>query len=573
MRMRNAEIAQMLKKIGALEEIRGANAFRVRAYGNAARTLDQLATPVADMVEAGEDLTELDAIGESIAAKIEEAVRTGGMEQLDELEKAVPPGLIDLLQIQGLGPKRVQALQESLEIENLGDLQRAAEAGKVAEVEGLGPKTEQMILEEIPRVRQESGRTRWDVADSMAQPLIQHLRSIDSVDMAQVAGSYRRCKETVGDLDILVISSQPEQAIRGFVEYDQVDQVLSQGETKATVLLNGGLQADLRVVEQKSTGAALFYFTGSKDHNIKIRQIAVDAGLKVNEYGVFLDEERIAGETEESVYAVFDMPVIPPALREDRGEIQAAQASDLPDLVTVDDIRGDLQSHTRASDGRASLREMADAAADQGHAYLAITDHSAFVSVTQGLDEDDLAAQMEEIDRLNDELDGIVILKGVEVDIDQDGTLTLPDEVLAKLDLVIGSVHSAFDLTAEQQTDRILQAMDNPHMNILAHPTGRRLGSRGAMDLDMERLMEGAKQRGCILEINAQPERLDLNDIYAKLAQEIGVKIAISTDAHATGELGFMRFGVAQARRGWLEAGDVINTKPLPDLKQLLKRE
>jgi DNA polymerase (family X) len=388
----------------------------------------------------------------------------------------------------------------------------------------------------------------------------------------EAAGSYRRRKETVGDLDILATGEDGKRIIERFVEYEDVEEVVSQGETRSTVRLRRGLQVDLRVVAQESYGAALLYFTGSKAHNIALRNMALDRDWKVNEYGVFEDEERIAGETEEAIYDLLDLAYVMPELREDRGEIQAAQEGALPQLVSLDDLRGDLQSHTKASDGHGTLREMAEAAQELGYEYLAITDHSKYVGVTQGLDAEELAEQIDEIDRLNEELEGFRLLKSIEVDILKDGSLDLPDGILEKLDLRICSIHSHFDLSRDEQTARILRAMDNPNFNILAHPTGRRLQERRPYGVDMDRLLEGALERGCFLELNAQPDRLDLDDVYCKMAKEMGVKLSLATDAHRPVELEYMRFGVGQARRGWLEPDDVLNTRSWADLKELLKR-
>jgi DNA polymerase (family 10) len=466
----------------------------------------------------------------------------------------------------------VQQLYEELDITSLEALEEAARGGQVQALDGLGPKTEAKILKELERKALEEERTYLHVAEEMAGPLVAYLEEVEGVGRVEVAGSYRRRKETVGDLDVLATSDAGEETIARFVEYEDVDEVVSQGETRSTVIFRSGLQVDLRVIADESYGAALFYFTGSKDHNIALRNMALDEGLKVNEYGVFRDDERIAGETEEAIYRLFDLSFIPPELRENRGELAAAREGRLPALVTLEDIRGDLQMHTTGSDGNDSLEEMARAARERGYEYIAITDHSPQVAVTQGLDAEGLVQQIDEIDRLNDELEGITILKSIEVDILEDGALDLPDDVLARLDLRICSVHSQFDLPREEQTERIIRAMDNPNFNILAHPTGRRIGKRPPYDVDLERVIEAALERGCFLEINAQPERLDLDDVHAKMAWDMGLKLAINTDAHGVPELDFMRYGVGQARRGWLEAGDVLNTRSLDDLKKLLER-
>jgi DNA polymerase (family 10) len=568
----NAEIAEIFNQIADLLEIEGANQFRVRAYRNAARTIGGLPRSVADMIEEGRDLTELPGIGEDLAGKIGEIVETGSLAQLEEIKRRTPPELADLLKISGLGPKRVQALREGLGIVSREDLEQAARQGKIQQLDGFGEKIEQGILKDIERAKGEEERTLLMVAEQIVEPLVDYLREGGRVENVIVAGSYRRRKETVGDLDILATSEEGAKAIERFVEYEDVEEVVSEGETRSTVVLRSGMQVDLRVVPRESYGAALLYFTGSKSHNIALRNMALEQDLKINEYGVFQGEDQIAGETEEEIYGIFDLPYIPPELRENRGELEAASKGQLPQMITLEDLQGDLQSHTKASDGNASLKEMAQAAQDRGYEYLAITDHSKYVAVTQGLDAEGLAQQIEEIDRLNERLDGIVLLKGVEVDILEDGSLDLPDDILKELDLTICSIHSKFDLSREKQTERIIRAMDNPYFNILAHPTGRLIGERAPYDVDMERVMEAAQERGCFLEVNAQPDRLDINDVYCKMAKEMGLKVAISTDAHSVNELDYLRFGVGQARRGWLEAEDVLNTRSWKELKKLLKR-
>ncbi|MBN1247010.1 MAG: DNA polymerase/3'-5' exonuclease PolX [Anaerolineae bacterium] len=568
----NAEVADIFRKVADLLEIEGANPFRVRAYRNAARTVEELPRSVNEMVADDADLTELSGIGDDLAAKIKEIVRTGGLQQLEEIEARTPAELAEMLDVAGLGPKRVQQIHEELDVNTLEELEAHAEAGDIEALHGLGEKTQAKILEELQREDENAGRTRLDRADEVAQPLVAYLHDLDSVDRVEVAGSYRRRKETVGDLDILVTSSEGAAVITAFTQYEDVDEIISQGETKSTVLLRSGMQVDLRVVPKESYGAALFYFTGSKAHNVAIRNLAVDQGRKVNEYGVFEDEARIAGETETGIYELFDLPFIPPELREDRGEIETARQGELPKLVTLDDVRGDLQVHTKASDGNATLEEMAEGARDLGYAYIAITDHSPHLGVTQGLDEEALRERIEEIDALNESYQDFRVLKGIEVDILKDGSLDLSDDVLKRLDIVLGAVHSNFDLSREDQTERMIRAMDNPNFMILAHPTGRRIGKRPGYDVDVERLIEAALERGCYMEINASPERLDLNDVHARMAKQMGLKLAISTDAHRVSGLQTMRFGVDQARRGWLEAKDVLNTLTWEDLRDQFKR-
>ncbi len=568
----NSDVTAILTQLADLLEIEGANSFRVRAYREAARTIDGLPRRLTELVDGDEDLSELPGIGESMSEKIKEIVETGGLKQLDELEEKVPGELSELLTLPGLGPKRVEILHEELGIEDRDDLADAARDHTVREVQGLGPKTEEKIVSELEKRRDGERRLQLTEVEEFAEDLVEYLSGIEGVKQATIAGSYRRRRETVGDLDILITCKRGTHATDRFVEYDDVAEVVSQGKTRSTVRLRSDLQVDLRVVPEVSYGAALHYFTGSKAHNIAIRRIGVGKKLKVNEYGVFRGDDRIAGRTEEEVYAQLDLPYIEPEMREDRGEIDSAKQGDLPKLITRDDLRGDLHCHTKASDGRYTLAEMAEAARERGYDYLAITEHSKRLTVARGLDEKRLRDQMGNIDRLNEQLSGIRLLKSIECDILEDGSLDLDDEVLAELDLVVCSIHSKFDLPANKQTERVIRAMDNPHFNILAHPTGRMIGRRDPHKLDVERIIEAALERGCFLELNAQPDRLDLSDTHCKLAREMGLKLAISTDSHATTSLDYARYGIDQARRGWLEADDVINTRTWGELKNLLKR-
>lgn len=573
MPIHNTEIASIFDRVADLLELEGANQFRIRAYRNAARTIGSLSRNASDLVAAEEDLSELPGIGKDLAAKIKEIVQTGTLKQLKELEERVPPELIDLMKVSDLGPKRVALLHKELGIKTRKELHKAASEGKIREISGFGKKTEENILEALGR--QDGGeeqRLRLSVAEDLTVPLLEYLRGVDGVKRVQAAGSYRRQAETVGDLDILVICDESSKVMDQFVNYEDVRRVISQGDTRSSVILRSNFQVDVRVVPEESYGAALHYFTGSKAHNIAIRRLAQKRDLKVNEYGVFKGDERVAGKTEEEVYATVDLPYIEPELREDRGELEAAREGRLPDLVTLEHIRGDLQSHTKYTDGKFTLEEMAEAARERGYEYLAITDHSKRVTMARGLDAKRLAEQLEEIDRLNQQWDDFRLLKSCEVDILEDGALDLPDDILKELDVVVCSIHYNFKLSQEKQTERVLRAMDNPHFNIFAHPTGRIIGRRAPYDLDVERVMEAAKERGCFLELNAQPERLDLKDVYVKMAKEMGIKIAISTDAHTISDLDFMRFGVGQARRGWLEPEDVLNARNWADLKKLLKR-
>ncbi|MCE9507975.1 MAG: DNA polymerase/3'-5' exonuclease PolX [Alphaproteobacteria bacterium] len=573
MAVHNADIASMFNRTADLLELQGANPFRIRAYRRAARTIADLPQSAARLVKSGADLSELPGIGDDLAGKIAGIVKTGRCPILGQLEKEFPAGLTELLNVGGLGPKRVMALHQSLGIDNIDDLRRAIRAGKIRTLKGFSEKIEQKILHALETRGTQEKRFKWIVADETARPLAAWLSAIEGVKKVVVAGSYRRMKDTVGDLDILVTCAKGSPVIDRFVKHEEVAEIVSRGATRATVLLRSGLQVDLRAVPDISYGAALYYFTGSKAHNVAVRALAVKRGLKINEYGVFKGDKRLAGRTEEEVFRQVGLPYIEPELRENRGEIEAARAGTLPRLVTVEDMRGDLHAHTKASDGRNSLSEMAAAARALGYEYLAITDHSRHLTIANGLDEKRLRKQCEDIDRLNDKLKGITLLKSCEVDILESGKLDLPDSILKELDLAVCSVHYKFDLPAARQTERIIRAMDNPYFNILAHPTGRLIGEREPYALEMERIVRAAKERGCLMEINAQPDRLDLNDIHCRMAKDAGVKLAISTDAHATGHLRYMTLGVAQARRGWLEAKDVVNTLALKALRQALKRK
>ncbi len=568
----NAELVAAFNRLANLLEIKGENPFKIRAYRNAARTIEGLGRSVEEMVRAGEDLTELPGIGKDLAQKIKDFVETGRIEKLEELEREIPAPLLELLSVEGLGPKRIRVLYENLGIKDLDQLRDAAQSGAIEKLPGFGPKIVETILKGTRLAKKEGRRFKWAVAEEYVEDLLQYLNEAQGVEVIEVAGSFRRKKETVGDLDVLVVSEDWELVTDHFVRYPHVKEVISKGKTRSSVILTPGIQVDLRSVPRQCYGAAFAYFTGSKAHNIAIRTMGVKLGLKINEYGVFRGDERIGGEEELDVYKAVGLPFIEPELRENSGEIEAAQAGRLPNLIRLEDIRGDLHCHSHYTDGKDTIWAIATAAKALGYEYIAITDHSKRLTVTKGLDEKRLREQMEEIDQLNERLDGITILKSIEVDILEDGSLDLPDEVLGELDLVVGSIHHKFKLSQEAQTARVLKAMDNPHFTILGHPTGRLIGQREPYKINVQKVLEGAKERGCFLELNAQPDRLDLNDVNLRLAKEIGVKIAISTDSHSIGTLAYMRYGVNQARRGWIEKGDCINTRSLPELKQLLKR-
>jgi len=566
----NADAAAVFNQIADLLEVQGSNAFRVRAYRNAARTLADLGCSVKEMLEAGEDLDALPAIGKYLAGKIVEIVATGSCAQLDSLRKEVPTGITELLQLTGIGPKRVQALRTALGVQSIDDLRAAAEQERIRTVRGFGRESERRILVAVIARLKTERRVPLATAAQVAAALVADLQAVPGVQQAVVAGSLRRRRDTVGDIDVLVSTEADSPVMERFAAGMGVERVLAKGRTRASIVLRGGLQVDLRAVPRASFGAAWLYFTGSKAHNIALRRLAQDAGLKLNEYGLFRDARRIAGDTEESVYRALGLPWMEPELREDRGEFEAARAGRLPHLVRLQDLRGDLHAHTSASDGRESLRAMAEAAAARGLAYLAITEHSRRLAIAHGLDAQRLARQIDTIDELNEQVSGITLLKGIEVDILEDGQLDLPDQVLQRLDLTVGAVHQHFDLPAAQQTERLLRAMDHPHFSILVHPGGRLLGERGPCAFDLERVLRHARDRGCFMELNSQPARLDLDDHACRMARDIGVLVSIASDAHSALEFGHLQWGIGQARRGWLEARDVLNTRPLDEIRRLL---
>jgi DNA polymerase (family 10) len=572
MPVHNADIARVFDEIADLLEIQEANPFRVRAYRNAARTVENLSLDLAATVGGGKLLPKLPGIGADLAGKIGEIAATGRCSLLERLRKEMPAGVTELLRVPGLGPKRVKALYQELEVKTLPQLLAAAEAGRIRELRGFGQARETQIADAVKRRLSKARRFKLAAAAQYAQPLADYLRAARGVDRVEIAGSYRRMRDTVGDLDILVTAKSGAAAMARFTGYPEVAETLAQGETRASVVLRSGIQVDLRVVEPDCFGAALHYFTGSKAHNIAVRRMGQRKGLKISEYGVFRGSRRIAGETEESVYAAVGLPWIPPELREDRGELEAAALGRLPDLVELAELRGDLHAHTKASDGHDTLRDMALAAKAHGLSYLAITDHSPLERVAHGLDAARLAKQIAEIDRLNGELDGITLLKGAEVDILDDGGLDLPDSILARLDVVVAAVHSKFDLPRTKQTARILKALDHPLVNVLAHPSGRLIEEREPYEVDMAKVVRRARERGVILEINSQPSRLDLNDVDCRMAKDEGALVCVASDAHSVHDFDDLRFGIGQARRGWLEAGDVANTRPLKALRTLLAR-
>jgi len=568
MPVQNAEVAGMFDQAAELLEIAGENQFRVRAYRRAARTIEGLPQSVKSMLAAGRDLSELPGIGKDLAGKIVDIVATGHFALLDSLKKKLPGELGEMAGLPGLGPKRLKLLHDRLKVNTFDDLRRIIRTGRLHSVKGFGPTTEQKLAAALEKPVSEK-RFKLSVAEAEADALASFLRGSGRVT---VAGSYRRRRDTVGDLDLVVTADDAAAVGNKLVSYENIAEVLAHGGTRTTVVLRSGIQVDVRAVPEQSYGAALLYFTGSKAHNIALRAIALRRGWKLNEYGLFSGKRRIAGLTEEDIYQKLGLAYIPPEMREDRGEVALAQAGDLPVLVTQADICGDLHVHSDWTDGTASIEAMAQAAQAKGYRYIALTDHSRRVAMAHGLDPARVSKQAREIDRINAQLRGLTILKGIEVDILKDGSLDLPDACLAKLDVVLASVHSYFDLPRDTQTDRVIKAMNNPHVSIIAHPTGRLIGQREPYEIDMERVLAAARASGCHLEINSQPERLDLNDLHIQAAKQAGVKLAISTDAHSTNSFDYIRFGIDQARRGWLTASDVINTRPLGELRKIIKR-
>jgi len=573
MAIENAEIARLFRELADLLEIEGANPFRIRAYRTAARTAESHPELLSDLAQHHqEQLTDLPGIGDDLAGKIVEIARTGRLEALDQVGCRLPRGLTELMRIPGLGPKKVKALFEHLGVGSRAQLARAVKSGRLTELPGFGPGTEARLRKALAEHRGEEQRMPLPVAAEYEEALLTWMRQAPGVGQVEIAGSFRRRKDTVGDLDILVTARASAPVVAHFLRYPESEEVLAQGTTRAAIRLRSGLQVDLRVLERESFGAGLYYFTGSKPHNIAVRRLAQDRGLKINEYGVWRGKTRVAGRTEKEVAAAVGLPLIPPELREDRGELDAAARGALPRLLELKQIRGDLQSHTTSSDGRDSLAAMADAAEAMGYEYLAITDHTPAVRVAGGLDREGFRRQRAAIERHNARSGKLTLLAGAEVDILKDGTLDLDDQALADLDLVVISLHSALALPRREQTRRVVRALRHPAVDIFGHPTGRLLGRRAGVELDLDEVFRVAADRGVILEVNAQPDRLDLDDVAVQAALRYGVRLAVSTDAHSTAELRFMRWGVDQARRGWATAESVVNSRPLAALLPLLHR-
>lgn len=571
--MQNAEIARQFEELADLLEIQGANPFRLRAYRNAARTISGLPDSIQEIVHNDpKELQELPGIGKDLAEKIQTIVESSTLPQLEELKEQIPPDVVRMLDIPGIGPKKVAFLFSELNIHSLDDLKAGAENGVIAEQKGFGKKTEQIILEGLEQLNQIGDRVRLAEAKAQSDAIIADLGQLDSVQHISEAGSCRRRKETVGDLDILVTSSEPEEVMDALADHELVSKVLARGDTKQRVRLNSRLELDLRVVPEESYGAALLYFTGSKEHNIVLRRRSQDRGLKLNEYGLFKKDKLVSGKTEEEVYKSLDLPWIPPEIRENRMEFTAAENDELPELIELKQFRGDLHMHTTATDGKASIQEMAEGALAKGYQYIAITDHSKRVTMANGLDAKRLRAHWKEIEKVQQKVPDIQILKGIECDILEDGTMDLPDDVLSEADWVIAVLHYGLKQPQDQINKRLLNAIQNPHVSILGHLSGRLIGKRPGADLNYGEILKAAADHGVMLEINAHPMRLDIDDIHAARAKELGIPIVINTDAHSVGGLDVMQYGVYQARRAGLTKKDVANTKTWKQFEKLLKK-
>jgi DNA polymerase (family 10) len=590
--MENLDVARELTVLADLLEIQGANPFRIRAYRNAVNTIGGLGRSLPEMVAAGEDLTQFAGIGDSVAAHIVELVQTGSITRLREIEAQFPRTLVELMALGGVGPKKARKLFDTLGVKTVEDLGTALASGAVARIEGFGPKSITKLQEAVANLQKRAGRFRIDDAERFIAGLLDHMRRAPGAMRIEIAGSLRRRRETIGDIDLLAECEGDGVAVaEHFMRFGGASRAEAAGPTKSSLVLASGLQVDLRVVPPESFGAALVYFTGSKEHNINIRTRAVRSGLRVNEWGVFrvaddeegVDEvaadpaerfgERVAGRTEESVYESLGLPWIPPELRENRGEVEAALEGKLPHLVELRHIRGDLQMHSTWSDGDVSIEEMARACLARGYEYIAITDHSQMMAMVGGLSPERARRQWAEIGEVRERLPEIDILRSVEIDILADGALDMPDDVLEELDIVVISVHSFMSQDKRTMTDRVLRAMSHPMVDILAHPTGRQINKREPFALDVEAVLEAAAELSVAVELNANPRRLDLKDTHVQRAKELGVPVVISTDAHSVSELDNMRFGVDQARRGWLEPGDVLNTRSRKQLRKWLGRK
>ncbi|MBI1368078.1 MAG: DNA polymerase/3'-5' exonuclease PolX [Planctomycetes bacterium] len=575
----NTQIAEQFEKMAAALELTGANRFRTAAYQRGARVLDEMAEDIAERATDVKNLTALDGIGKGLAEHILEFVQTGHIKEIDDTVKQVPPGVMAMMNIPGLGPKTIAMLWKDAGIESIANLKKALEAGKLDDLPRMGAKTIENLRKSIAFA--EASGDRVNIADAMnvAEPIVEHMRKVKGVTQADYAGSLRRGRETIGDIDVLVACKDPqkqgESIGEAFRAMDKVEQVLAQGATKSSVRIEGGLQVDLRIVSEDEYGAALLYFTGSKEHNIRLRERAIKRGLSLNEYGLWREDDEqktkpVAAKTEESIYKKLDLQFIPPRMREDRGEIDAADKGTIPTLIELSDIKAELHAHTTASDGLWSIEELAEAAKRRGFHTVAVTDHSASSVIANGLDAKRLEKHIEAVHAANKNIKGITILAGSEVDILADGKLDYPDELLAELDIVVASPHVALTQEPNKATARLLAAIENPYVHILGHPTGRLVGRREGLSPDMAKLIKAAADTGTALEINAHHYRLDLRDVHARAAIEAGVKLAIDCDAHGPADLDELRYGILTAQRAWVTADDVVNCMTAAALKKWL---
>ncbi len=567
--MKNQEIANIFNEIADLLEIKGDNPFRIRAYRRAAQNIEGLPKNIEALTK--DEMLKIPGIGQDLADKIINYITTGHVQLLDDLRKEIPEGVFQIMSVPGVGPKTAKLLYEKLGIKEIEELERFASEHKLSLLPGIKMKTEENILKGIQTLRKGMERKPLGRVLPIAEEIVGFLKKNAPVSRIDIAGSLRRWKDTIKDIDILATSPDPNVMMTVFTEMPNVKEVLSKGVTRSSIIIRDGIQVDLRIVDNKSYGSALAYFTGSKNHNIRLREMAVKKGLKINEYGIFTqdDDKRLGGDNEDDVYRILGIPYIPPELREDSGEIEAALEGKLPELIILKDIRGDLHMHSRWSDGSHKIEDLVNAAMEHGYSYIAITDHSKGLGVAGGLTPDRVLEQITEIDSLNKKLNDFTILKGIEVDIKSDGSLDLPDDILKLLDIVVASIHSGFKQSRQQLTSRLISAIKHPYVSIIAHPTGRLLSERDEYDVDMDAVLQSAKETGTAFEINAYPARLDLNDIYARKAKELSIPIVISTDTHIIPNMDYMKYGVSIARRSWLQRDDVLNTLRV---KELLKR-
>ncbi|MDD1757202.1 MAG: DNA polymerase/3'-5' exonuclease PolX [Methanotrichaceae archaeon] len=570
--MKNREVAQVLYEMAELLELKAENRFKIIAYGKAARAVEGLKEDIEIACREGQ-LNSIPGIGKAIAQKIEEYLRTGKIQSHQELLKETPPGLVELLKISGLGPKTIYMLHDKLGITNLDGLEKAAREHRLRRLPRMGATSEKNILKAIERYKKRNTRILLSIAEPIVEEIVKHLQAIEGLEHVTPAGSLRRGKETVGDIDILATASRPEEVIAAFVRLPMVEEVLGRGATKASVIVQETIQVDLRIVEHRSYGTVLQYFTGSKEHNVRLRQISLNKGYSLSEYSLkrLSDGQDRFFDREEDVYYTLGMQYIPPELREDTGEIEAALEGKLPKLLDLRDIRGDLHVHSEWSDGRGSLEALAEKGKDLGYEYIAVSDHSPSVGIAGGLTAEQLDKKIEAIQAINENLKGVTLLVGTEVDIKADGKLDYQNELLERCDVVVASVHMAQQQTERAITGRLISAIENEHVDIIGHPSGRIIGKRDPYEVDMQAVLDAAARTGTAMEINAYPNRLDLNDGWSKTAKEMGVKIAIDSDAHEPEQLKVMRYGVKVARRGWLEKNDVLNTSSIQDLIRYLK--